>query len=136
MVNQVEIDKILSSNGITVGCYYTDENYNTLDRADFKRVANATCVMLNEYKIESADCDDYAMVMLGRMREHYGRAKSLTGTCFGYVHGDLRLLPGDGERLHAVNWFISEDRRLMVYDPMWNEIYPWTPSMTAWVMIV
>lgn len=136
VLSQGEIDLILMKNGIQVGCYYTDDNYNTLNSKDLVRVANATCVMVNDYKIESADCDDRALIMLGRMREHYGRGKSDFGTCFGYVHGDLRLLPGDGERMHAVNWFISEDKRLFVYDPMWNESYPWTPSMKAFVMLL
>ena len=135
-LNTSEISRIIGTAGVNVGCQYKDAKYVTINLADFKRFANAACVFGTKYKLEGNDCDDHAFVFLGRAREYYARTASDCGTLFGYLDGDIKMSANDPTRAHAVCWFIDESKQFYVYDPMWNNIYPFEKWMTAWSIVV
>lgn len=136
VLNPVEVSTVLSAAGVTANCQFKDSSYVTINLEDFVRFANIACNFGTKYKLEGNDCDDFAFIFLGRAREYYARAQSTSGVLFGYLDGDIRRKENDPTRGHAVCWFIDENKQLHIYDPMWNEIYPFEKFMTAWSVVV
>jgi hypothetical protein len=134
IINGSELMKIMKDAGINTTNYQLfDDTYITVNYADFKNFADYACISVNKYKLESFDCDDYGQAMLGRCKEYYARCDSDYGTCIGFLTGDIKLKVGDPDRPHAVNFFLDENKKLFVYDAMWNNIYEWNKdSMTPW----
>ena len=133
-IDKGELVSIFKNAGIKdVEYQLFDANYTTVNYADFKKFADIACSNVNKYRLESQDCDDLGMIFLGRAREYYGRTLSDYGIGIGLLTGDLRFKKEDTMRAHAINWFIDENKKLFLYDVMWNEIYEFNKdSMTAW----
>lgn len=118
-----EICDLFTKNGIDLSLWkQLDNKYKCIDFFDFDLFKTVACVYPEEYKAEIFDCDNFALVFLGRCLEYYSRNNAGSAPIFGFMTGDIRLNDGDPMRIHAVNWFIS-DKDLYIYEPMYNEIH-------------
>lgn len=135
VIQRDDVIRILVSYGVAPTANFKDGSLRIVDYKEFKSFADLSCTFLTKYVLEGNDCDDFAYIFLGRAREYYARMKKVEGICFGYLDGDIRLKKEDPPRYHAVNWFIDEKKRFMIYDPMWNEIYEYKDHMTIWSII-
>lgn len=138
VLKDAEVVQIMKDAGINIDNYQLfDANYICVNYADLKNFADYACISVNKYSVEGFDCDDYMIAMGGRFREYYARCESNAGTCIGMLTGNIKKKVGDSDRPHAVNFFIDENKKLHLYDGMWNTIHEWNPeSMIAWFWCV
>lgn len=108
-----------------------DDNYSLMKLADLQNFSKTTNGNNNKYRLQSHDCDDFALVFCGKVRDWYGQVTTGGGPCFGLLAGDLRLKATDERRGHAVNIYIDENKKVMFFDPMWNSYDVFQPWMTA-----
>jgi hypothetical protein len=77
------------------------------------------------YRAEAFDCDDFALVMLGRERAWFGSMspQSVAGSTFAYISGDLRLNNETSVAGHAMNAFIDNYSQVWLIEPQTREIF-------------
>ena len=77
------------------------------------------------YRLEAFDCDDYALVLLGKERQWFGLTspQSTAGSTFAYVSGDLRFNNETTVVGHAMNIFIDDKSEVWFIEPQNAEIF-------------
>jgi hypothetical protein len=113
-----------------------DSTYSLIHLFDLQNFSMTVNGNNNPYRAESADCDDFAITFLGKVRDWYGQVTSGGGVCVGLLAGDLRLNATDPYRGHAVNIYIDENKKVMFFDPMWNSYNVFQPWMTATTVLM
>lgn len=127
-INGAELTQIIQASAPDAWITLFDEDYSIIDFKEFQDFAKLANLNPSKYRIDSHDCDDYAFIFLGKVREWYARNGSGGGLAMGVLTGDLKLKADDPYRGHAVVAHVSEDKKLKFYDPMWSsyeEIKPW-----------
>jgi hypothetical protein len=131
MLNANDVIKILNDNGIATSTFTgPDWNYVALSESEYMRFVGGTQIdqiAYNHEKKGTTDCDDFAIMLMGRSREWFSEVDLPDGIqgglAFGYVSGDLRKpdKPNDA-RHHAINIAITDDRRVIYIEPQKSEI--------------
>lgn len=101
-----------------------DARYGLFKDSDIVRFLEANTTDQYKYHAEGFDCDDFAFVLAGRVREWYHGAKQDCGAAFGMLWGDIRKddAPAE-ERPHAVNFYINEKQEIWLVEPQTDDLF-------------
>ena len=101
-----------------------DRGYYAISLLDIKKFLLVDASDLHKYKPEIFDCDDFAVVLLGRNREWFSKVNMEFSSTFGIVVGDIRRNETDTEpRYHAMNFIITNEKKLFLIEPQNDSVY-------------
>jgi hypothetical protein len=113
-----------------------DGSYYAIPLMDIKKFLLVDATNWHIYKKELFDCDDFALVLLGRNREWFSKANIQDASTFGVAIGDIRRYETDTTpRYHALNFIITDDKKLYLIEPQNDSVYEPTSNSTftfAW----
>lgn len=95
----------------------SDANYTTITEQKVRQIYYNADLRKTEYDINKHDCDDFSVRFKGEL------AKAVTydwdskyayaaGIVFGYIPTP-----------HAINWFITPEKKLMFFEPQTGEVF-------------
>lgn len=90
-----------------------------------RKFLNETGPIDLSYRLEAFDCDDFALVLLGKEREWFGRTspQSTAGSTFAYISGDLRFNNETEVMGHSMNAFVDNENQVWLIEPQTREIF-------------
>lgn len=95
----------------------SDKAYTTIDEESVSKVFKRARLDEKQYRPEVLDCENFAMEMLVQINDFgYGNWKLNYGYAFGIVYGDIPTP-------HAINWFITPEKKLLFIEPQSGEIF-------------
>lgn len=103
-----------------------DKFYACLRKEDVEGLLATKSVSKIKYIADKMDCDNFALVLAGRLSEMWGTGGTdvKAGLAFGFVHGDLRKAEEpDKPRPHAINFFIDANGKVWFVEPQTNEVF-------------
>lgn len=111
--------------------HLADEVYYLPPLEDAKEIIEASELNLKEWIEERFDCDDFALVLKARFAEAaYKDGKRRAAHCMGIIWGMFSEGP------HAMNWIVTEDKKLHLIEPQTNEIfYPSKDDNDVWFIM-
>lgn len=128
-----EVREILKTKLRCDHLHLADGNYACLNREDVEKFLSSSSIDKLKYKKQSFDCDDFARALDGRACEWFAGADVEAGIAFGILHGDIRKDDApDKSRPHAINFFISKDKRVYLIEPQTDNIFKLNKYSTVW----
>jgi len=100
-ISHLEIRKLIP------GVNIVDSIYKLIKKEQIQSFLNTDSVSNLKANGETFDCDDFAIVLLGRLRENF------PGFAIGYAHNDL----------HAFNIFIDDKKKVWIIEPQTDKIF-------------
>ena len=124
-----EIGRILRHQFGDVAVFTTDETYQLVDPDEFQDFLMVDETDERIYMLERNDCDDYAQILQGKVREYeYDRGHNYSWAV-GMAFGPKKT---DSSALHAYNFMITTDRSLYLVEPQSDEVL--TPERSDWLI--
>lgn len=113
-----------------------DETYSLFSLESLKRFLQANRIDVIKYKKEVFDCDDFADVLMGSLK-NWIIVKSGTylrgGIPFGTILGDIRHdVNSKKYNPHAMNIFVDNRKRVHFIEPQNDRIYTPTPKNSGY----
>jgi len=84
-----------------------DNEYALLTKTQIEEFLKSDWTNFRNYRKEKFDCDDFAIVLLGRFHEKFGNCS------VGFACSDT----------HAFNFFVDEKRKLWLIEPQTDKIF-------------
>lgn len=95
-----------------------DSEYALLSREIVEEFLRSDHTDQRKYGRESLDCDDFALIVLGRFKLWFHERCPGMGSAFGFISGDLRPQRApDQPRPHAMCCFIDHERTVWLLEP-------------------
>ena len=95
----------------------SDPYYTPISESHINEIYERAGLRNKKYIPDLFDCDNYAMAMTVSVAEHARRSrKTRYQYAFGIVYGDIPTL-------HAINWFITPEEKVMFMEPQSGEIF-------------
>ncbi len=83
-----------------------DRHYKLINKKEIEKFLKSDNVSFNKYKKEIYDCDDFALVLLGRIKNKFH------GASVGLAIS----------KTHAFNFFIDENKKVWIIEPQTDKI--------------
>ena len=95
----------------------SDPNYTTITEQKIRQIYYESDLKGTEYNIDKHDCDDFSVrfkAALAKAVTYDWSAKYAyaAGIVFGYIPTP-----------HAINWFITPEKKLMFFEPQTGEVF-------------
>lgn len=114
-----EIRRVVRHSYPEVEIFATDAAYLTPTVDDIKTFLRESTAKDYTYTEERHDCDDFAQILQGELRQYEYYLHNNRSWAFGQAFGPLKT---DATQLHAFNMFIGPSHRLWLVEPQTNEI--------------
>ncbi len=95
----------------------SDPNYTTITEQKIRQIYYESDLKGTEYNLDKHDCDDFSV------RFKAALAKAVTydwSSKYSYAAG---IVFGYIPTPHAINWFITPDKKLMFFEPQTGEVF-------------
>ena len=114
-ISSIELAKLIPIKRLDTNTIYlihplkhlTDYNYFLPNKKQVEEFLKYDLTNYKQYKKESFDCDDFALVLLGKLKNHF------KGFAFGFGMSDS----------HAFNVFIDNEKQLWIIEPQNDKIF-------------
>ena len=139
-INTTELRKFIQPIVKTTAIYLVDRDYVLLDKAVVKKVLKNDGTDRYNYTKEGGDCDNFAITLLGRVKEMEILCDMKQGTAFGLVLGSI-WVPGKEEPVnHAMNCFVYKDKndamRFKLIEPQNDKLIEHDERNKYWLILM
>ena len=95
----------------------SDPNYTTISEQKIRQIYFEADLKNTQYDIDKHDCDDFSVrfkaeVVKAVLSDWGARYTYAAGIVFGYIPTP-----------HAINWFITPEKKLMFFEPQTGEVF-------------
>lgn len=114
-----QIHRVVKHTNPSATIFATDAAYLTPTFDDIQTFLQQSTAQDYTYVAERHDCDDYAQILQGELRQYEYYLHNNRSWAFGQAFGPLK---SDATQLHAFNMFIDPSNRLWLVEPQSNDI--------------
>ena len=114
-----EIHRVVKHSHPSATIFATDAAYLTPTFDDIQTFLQQSTAQDYTYVAERHDCDDYAQILQGELRQYEYYLHNNRSWAFGQAFGPLK---SDATQLHAFNMFIDPSNRLWLVEPQSSQI--------------
>lgn len=129
-----EVREILKAEfGANINLLVDDGEYFALQKSDIEAFLAASTTDKLKYQPNRFDCDNFRDVLRGVILQWFAHGTGGDkGITFAAIAGDLRKASEpDKPRYHAMNCFITADRKVYIVEPQTDEITQWSKDYAA-----
>jgi len=119
LLSPADVLGVVKHNYPDVEIFATDRFYLAPNVNDIRAFLEQSTTKDYVYVAERHDCDDFAQIMQGELRQYEYTQGNNHSWAFGQAFGPEKA---DEAQLHAFNMFIDRSRRLWLVDPQNNEV--------------
>lgn len=116
----------------------SDRQYALLDEKVLKKALRRDGTDKFTYTKEGGDCDDFAQILCGRVKEYAMLCDFKAGAAFGVCAGELWAVgQKDGGMVkHAMNIVVTAERQVFLVEPQTDKWYRPDPRNVYWYIII
>jgi hypothetical protein len=107
-------------------CFVADGNYYLPTLEEIKTLIKKSFIEKYKYKIETFDCDDFALILHAWIRQKQYRDKWENPWAFGEVWGKFKK-----NEFHAMNFVITRDKGFLLIEPQTDEVKSYETTDTC-----
>ena len=119
-ISAQEIESILWHQFGKVDVFVTDMSYKMVDTLEMADFLDSDDTDKRTYFPSRNDCDDYAQILLGNVRQHEYDIQHNHSWAFGMAFGPMKT---DETALHAFNILIDSSKQVSLVEPQSDVVY-------------
>ena len=122
-MDALELATVLRHNflGDSLDVILTDRSYHLVEPDELALFLEEDGTEARVYYVERNDCDDYATILLGNVRQYEYTHNYNRSWAFGMAFGPLK---SDASQHHAFNVVVDSNKQVHLLEPQTDAVYP------------